>query len=71
MNEVIDQLYKSRMQKGITLLELANHLGITEGALSHWERFRRRPSYDALSRWATYLGFELKLTLSSHEERKT
>ncbi|MGJ7655099.1 LexA family protein [Escherichia coli] len=50
-------LAKSLMKaQGITQEQLAEHLGITKGAVSHWLNARREPSLGEIARILEYLG---------------
>ncbi|EOY5729795.1 LexA family protein [Enterobacter bugandensis] len=50
-------LAKSLMKsQGITQEQLAEHLGITKGAVSHWLNARREPSLEEIARILEFLG---------------
>lgn len=50
---------KLREAKGFSQLEFATALGVTQGAVSHWENGRRKPDIDDLVRIAELLGCKL------------
>lgn len=50
---------KLREAKGFSQLEFAMALGVTQGAVSHWENGRRKPDIDDLVRIAELLGCKL------------
>lgn len=45
-----------REQKGISQKDFAEALGVTQGAVSHWEQGRRKPGIDDLVAIAKLLG---------------
>lgn len=47
-----DRIAELREAKGWTQEELANSLGITRAALSHYEKNRRKPDFEALKQLA-------------------
>ena len=48
-----------REEKGFSQLEFAMALGVTQGAVSHWETGRRKPDIDDLVRIAQLLNCTL------------
>jgi transcriptional regulator with XRE-family HTH domain len=50
-----DRLRAIRQRRGFTLAQLADRLGVTEGAVSHWETRRRLPSIEQVERIAMAL----------------
>jgi transcriptional regulator with XRE-family HTH domain len=48
MNKCGDQITLLREQHGLTQEELANMLGISRSALSHYEKNRREPEFKTL-----------------------
>ena len=46
---------KMREARGLTLTEFATAMGVTPGAVSHWENGRRKPDIDDLVRIAQLL----------------
>jgi len=50
-----DRLRAIRQRRGLTLAQLAERLGVTEGAVSHWETRRRLPSIEQVERIAVAL----------------
>lgn len=52
-----DRLRKARVYAGIDRDEMAASLGVTPGAVSHWEGDRSRPRdlIDIVNRWAQAL----------------
>lgn len=52
-------LAKSRMKDmDITQEKLAEHLGITKGAVSHWLNARREPSLEEIAKLMRFLGYK-------------
>lgn len=62
-NVIIELLYSERKEQGKTIKKVAEALGVTAGAVAHWEHFRRRPQIDQLYRWANYLGLDIEINL--------
>lgn len=53
------ELAKDLMKgQGVSQETLAEHLGITKGAVSHWLNARREPSLDDIAKILTYLGLK-------------
>lgn len=50
---------KIREARGFSQLEFAMALGVTPGAVSHWENGRRKPGIDDLARIAELLGCKI------------
>lgn len=46
---------KMREARGLTLTEFATAMGVTPGAVSHWENGRRKPGIDDLAKMARLL----------------
>lgn len=61
MSDILDGLFMKRRKLRIPQYQLAKHLNITQGALSHYERGRRKPSIKILKKWAKYLKYNLTL----------
>lgn len=47
---------KVREARGFSQLEFAMAIGVTPGAVSHWETGRRKPGIDDLARMSELLG---------------
>lgn len=47
-----DKIKELRILSNLTQGQVAYHLGITTGQLSHWEKGRRKPSYDDVAKLA-------------------
>lgn len=54
-----DQLIRLRRRRGLTQLDVAEALGVTQQAVSEWERGRKRPEINSLPILAEVLGCEL------------
>ncbi|WP_084410850.1 helix-turn-helix domain-containing protein [Paenibacillus glacialis] len=54
-----DRIAELREQKGLTQEELSNLVGISRGALSHYEKSRRNPDFDTLTHIADILQVSL------------
>lgn len=51
-----ERIYRARTAAGMTRKELAAHLGMTEGAVRHYESGRNTPNDSAIERIADVLG---------------
>lgn len=54
MTKYGDRIALLREKNALTQEELANKLGISRAALSHYETSRREPDYDTINKIATY-----------------
>lgn len=53
------ELAKIRMKElGVSQEKLAEHLGLTKGAISHWLTAKREPSIDEIAKVMDFLGFK-------------
>lgn len=52
----MNNIRRIRVEKGFSQLEFAMAMGVTQGAVSHWETGRRKPDIDDLKRMAELLG---------------
>ena len=51
-----ERLKELRTEKGLSQRELAKAVGLTQGAITHWENGVRSPSGEALILLAKYFG---------------
>lgn len=49
-----EQIHRLRAARGITQVELANHLGVSKQSVSNWENNNIQPSIELLERLADY-----------------
>ena len=66
--ELINELRKIRIEKGISITTLAVDIDVSETQLAAWERGDRDPLFLTCERWARALGYELDLMLISEKE---
>lgn len=59
--ELINELRKIRIEKGISIVTLAVDMDVSETQLATWERGDRDPLFLTCERWAKALGYELDL----------
>ncbi len=59
-----------RNKKGMTQKELADMLGVTDGAIGMWERGRREPDGDKLSQLARIFGVSVDYLLGHSDNPK-
>lgn len=59
-----------RNKKGMTQKELADMLGVTDGAVGMWERGRREPGGDKLSQLARIFGVSVDYLLGHSDNPK-
>lgn len=52
-----------RIDQGFNQVDLAEKLGISPMGLSHYERGTRTPNIERLDEWASFLGYEVEITL--------
>ncbi|MER6949617.1 helix-turn-helix transcriptional regulator [Nonomuraea sp. NPDC000554] len=57
------KLGERRMNLGLTQLEVASRIGVSQGAVSFWETGQRTPNLAKFTELADLLGVELTLTL--------
>lgn len=57
-----------RKQKHLSMRQLGEMVGVTEGAISHYETGRRTPPIDVLRRIADALGVTVDDLLGTHSE---
>lgn len=55
-------LRDARIDKGLTQLEVASEIGVSQGALCFWGNGGRTPKLPQLARLADFLGYEITLT---------
>ncbi len=65
-DRLIALLAKSK-KNGISASEIAEHLGVKRSQLSDWKIGRYNPSYETLSRIATYFGISVDYLLGEDE----
>ena len=63
-----NRIAELREQRGLTQEELASSIHITRAALSHYEKNRRKPDFEVLTRLADILASPLIISL---DERRT
>lgn len=57
------KLGERRMNLGLTQLEVASQIGVSQGAISFWETGQRTPTLAKFAELADVLGYELTLTM--------
>ncbi|OZB97653.1 hypothetical protein CJP46_00295 [Paenibacillus sp. XY044] len=62
-----NRISELREQKGLTQEALSITLGISRAALSHYEKNRRKPDFDTLSRLADYFQVSVDYLLGRTE----
>lgn len=55
----MNKIAKARKDKGMTQQALAQAVGLTQGAVAHWESGRREPSLAMLRKIAKALGVQV------------
>jgi transcriptional regulator with XRE-family HTH domain len=60
MHTVIEALRRTRQEKGWSTRELARRLGVSQAAISSWERGAREPTWEDVQRWAAELGVSVR-----------
>lgn len=59
--EVRATLYRRRRGRGWTQQDVGDRLGVTQAAVSEWERGVHSPTLATVERWANVLGMSLRL----------
>lgn len=68
MNEYGDRIAYLRDKSGLTQEELATKIGISRAALSHYEKNRREPDYDILSKMASFFQVSTDYLLGNEKD---
>lgn len=63
MSLLVKLLREIRIEKKITLVELARDLGTSYSNIADWERGVHEPKISSLEKWADALGYEIDLHL--------
>ncbi len=58
-------LRQKRIERGITLSELARRLNTSKSTLSAWEKGLAEPRSRGLVRWASALGVEVRVEIAA------
>ena len=62
-------LRELRKQRGLTMKELGEKIGVSESTISLYETGRRSPSYEILLKIAEYFGVSVDYLLRGNEEK--
>ena len=46
---------ESRLKAGLTKVQLAQKMGVTQAAVSHWDAGKKVPGTETLANWRTYM----------------
>lgn len=65
-----ERISELRERRGWTQEELANSVGITRAALSHYEKNRRKPDFDTLTRLADRFNVSIDYLIGRTNEEK-
>ena len=63
-------LRELRKQRGLTMKELGEKIGVSESTISLYETGRRSPSYEILLKIAEYFGVSVDYLLRGGEEKE-
>lgn len=58
----------ARLKSGLTQRELADRLGVSQPTVAAYESGRRQPTVPTLMRWLAAAGFDLRMTLTPHDD---
>lgn len=61
---------EARIQAGLTTTQLAQHMGVTQAAVSHWDTGKKVPGTDTLCRLADLYGVTVDYLLGRSDPRK-
>lgn len=67
--DVISQLVKMRIDKGLSQFEIAERMGVTQQAVSKFERMDSNPSLSTISRYAMSVGAVVRHSVSDFGNR--
>ena len=66
---MLNAIKKARLTAGITQIDLATQLGVTQGSIGQWEKGVTRPRPGRLKRLAAILGTTVEELISDWEEQ--
>lgn len=61
VDPLVAELRKARLQRGLTLFDLAQHMPVNLQMLSSWETGRTKPTLGSLRRWLDALNLDVQL----------
>jgi transcriptional regulator with XRE-family HTH domain len=64
---VIDDLRIARLRQRIPQRVVAEAMGVSQAALSHWENGQRDPNLSIVIKWARALGYTIELLDPTNE----
>ena len=68
IDSIIASLIWERKARNMTLQQVADLLGVTEGAVNHWEVRRRTPDLHTLRKWGAIFDLTLRVELKKTYE---
>jgi len=63
MEQIVSKLKERRLERGLTITELADRMGMERSRLSELETGKRSPSLKRLNAWADALGMKVKIDI--------
>ncbi len=63
------RLYSLRIERGLTMLQLANALGMSESTISFYESGDRTPSFEACRKICNFFGCDLNYLFGTSDQR--
>lgn len=63
------RLRELRKQKGITMKQLGEIVGVGESTISQYENGKRQPDYDTINQFADYFGVSVDYLLGRTDEK--
>ncbi len=63
MEQIVSKLKERRLERGLTITQLAQQMGMERSRLSELETGKRSPSLKRLNAWADTLGMKVKIDI--------
>lgn len=64
---IMEQLRRERKELGVTQVELAKRVGMTQPQLSNLENMTKSPSWTTINRYAAGLGLDVSIKLTKRK----
>ncbi len=71
MRTIADTIKQLRIEKNLTIRELANELGVSYSSIGMYEQGRRQPNYETLEKIADYFNVDMNFLLGKSDVRNS